>query len=90
MNITVKEAYLKTCKELGKSFEIYSCRELSDRWLFGWCMKDGSAVQLPPISVTKENGIITVYDESGADFLNGDCREMGTYIPIENIINETA
>lgn len=88
MSISVKEAYSIACNAVN-GLKIYACRELSDCWLFGCCMENGSAIHIPPIKVLKKTGDISLYDESGVAFLNGNCREEGVPIPIDNIISDT-
>ena len=87
MNITAKEAY-KRAKEEAQGLLITGCRELSDRFLFGWCRADGTAVMLPPICVFKSTGNVGLHDEGGGAFLSNTCREQGVEIPLTEL--ETA
>ncbi len=84
MNISAKEAYELVKKE-AEGFLITGCLELSDRYLFGWCQTDGTAIMLPPICVFKKTGEVTLHDEGGVAFLNGTSRETGKEISIEEL-----
>ena len=84
MNITAKEAYKIACKE-AEGFQITGCSELSDRYIFGWCHLDGTAIMLPPICVFKDTGDVDLHDEGGVAFLSGTCREQGKNIPLEEL-----
>ena len=84
VSVTAKQAYQIAQKE-ADGFKITGCCELSDRYLFGWCQSDGTAIMLPPICVLKENGEVDLHDESGGTFLSGSCREQGKDISLEEL-----
>ena len=87
MNVTAGTAYQLAKNELT-GFRITGCYELSDRFLFGWCHIDGTAVMLPPVCVLKDTGEVCLHDEMGVVFLNNSCREQGKEIPLNQL--ETA
>jgi len=84
MSITAKEAY-KTAIDVLDGLVIYSCCELSDRFLFSFKNTSGGAVLLPPLCVPKNGDEPSLHDESASAFLNNTCREKGTVIPIEDL-----
>lgn len=87
MSITAKQAYQAVKKETV-GFRILGCRELSDRFVFGWCNLDGTAISLPPICVFKDDGNVSFHDEMPIAFLDKTCREQGKKLSIEEL--ETA
>ena len=84
MSITAKQAYKIAVNEM-EGLQIISCFELSDRFIFGWGLADGSITTLPPVCVFKGDGKAAFHDECAVAFLNDTCREQGVEIPLEQL-----
>ena len=83
MNIDVKQAY-DMALDLLDGFQIYSCTELSDGWLFAFKNSNGSGICIPPLKVSV-NGEASIHDETAATYFKNKCKEKGKIIPLEDI-----